>query len=155
MEEKKLVAVYGSLRKGLYNHFLIKDSKYIGEFDTEPIYDMYSLTSYPGLVTDGNTSIKMEVYEVDKITLNRLNTLEGYRGDNNAGNHYNRITIETPYGDAYTYTYNYNVSSCVKVDCGDWKIFRDHLEAEMEKRRRQTIGTEKSENSFEARHSIE
>ena len=147
-DETKLVAVYGSLRKGFGNHYLLKDSKYLGEYDTEPIYDMYSISSFPGLVTGGNTSIKMEVYEVDRPTLVRLNQLEGYICDDHVNNHYNRISINTPYGEAYTYTYNYSIDTKVKVESGDWKTFRENLNKEIK-----LLHSE--DRLFEARHNID
>lgn len=147
-DETKLVAVYGSLRKGFGNHYLLKDSKYLGEYDTEPIYDMYSISSFPGLVTGGNTSIKMEVYEVSKEVLRRLNGLEGFIADHHVNNLYNRISIPTPYGDAYTYIYNCSVVTKVKVESGDWKTFRENLNKEIK-----LLHSE--DRLFEARHNID
>lgn len=147
-KDTKLIAVYGSLRKGFGNHHILKNANYLGEFDTEPIYDMYSLSAFPGLVTGGNTSIKMEVYEVDRPTLVRLNQLEGYICDDHVNNHYNRISINTPYGEAYTYTYNYSIDKRVKVESGDWKIFKESLYRE--------INRQNSEDRlFESRHNID
>jgi gamma-glutamylcyclotransferase (GGCT)/AIG2-like uncharacterized protein YtfP len=129
MSKTNLVAVYGSLRKGLHNHNVLGASPLVGEYDTEPIYDMYSVGgSYPGMVENGSTSIKMEVYRVDQYRMNRLDTLEGYVEDRKEGNHYNKILIETPYGKAHTYVYNYPTSRLIKVDSGDWKSFRANIE---------------------------
>jgi gamma-glutamylcyclotransferase (GGCT)/AIG2-like uncharacterized protein YtfP len=120
IEDHDLVAVYGSLRQDLHNHHYLVTSKFLGEFDTEPLFDLYSLGSYPGLVENGSTSIKMEVYAVEKDTLNRLDMLEGYReGDND--NYYNRVVIDSPYGECYTYIYNYPLNKAFKVESGDWK----------------------------------
>ena len=148
MKEKiKLVAVYGSLRKGFGNHYLLKDAKCLGEYDTEPIYDMYSMSAFPGLVTGGNTSIKMEVYEVDEDDLTRLNRLEGYVCEDHVNNHYNRISIDTPYGEAYTYTYNHSVTNRVKVESGDWKKFKKDLYEENKNQYSE-------DRLFESRHNI-
>ena len=77
--KKYLVAVYGSLRSGMGNHqYYLSDSEYKGTFTTEPNYSLYSLSFYPGLELNGNTSVVMEVYEVDEDTLKNLNRLEGY-----------------------------------------------------------------------------
>ncbi|MGK2861903.1 MAG: gamma-glutamylcyclotransferase family protein [Chitinophagaceae bacterium] len=122
------VAVYGSLRKGLHNHPIIKDQKYLGQYETDPLYNLLDLGSFPGLLKNGNTSVIMEVYEVDATCLKRLDTLEGYRGKNES-NHYNREKIQSPFGEVYTYFYNGTRSepflkeNC--VDMGDWK---DYLE---------------------------
>ena len=76
--KKYLVAVYGSLRKTMSNHqYYLSDSEYKGTFSTEPEYTLHSLQWYPGLKLNGNTSVVMEVYEVDEKTLTNLNRLEG------------------------------------------------------------------------------
>jgi len=125
MQNKNKVAVYGSLLKGLHNHnYYLKNAKYIGEFDSDPDYTLYDLGQYPGLKRKGNTSIRMEVYEVDNIQLNKIDTLEGYHPQNKDSSHYNRFEIDTPYGKAYSYEYNPKVNSITKVLSGDWK---DHF----------------------------
>lgn len=129
MEKIQLVAVYGSLRKGLGNSRLLEGSKYVGEFDTKPEYDLYSVGgAYPGMVKDGSTSIKMEVYEVNEYTANRLDILESYQPGNESENHYNKIRIETPFGEANTYIYNYPTQRLVKVESGDWLSFKKQQE---------------------------
>jgi gamma-glutamylcyclotransferase (GGCT)/AIG2-like uncharacterized protein YtfP len=118
-----LVAVYGSLREGLHNHSALEmaDEEQLGMFETPPVYDMYAVSeSFPGLKEDGSTSIKMEVYQVTEEKLKDLNSLEGYYGDDAATNLYNRIKIDTPWGKAYTYIYNYSVGKSPLVESGDW-----------------------------------
>lgn len=122
------VAVYGSLRKGMHNHGYLQKDMYIGEFQSDPIYDMYSVSgSYPALVPNGATSINMEVYSVSANTLKLLNALEGYEGAHNPDNHYNRTVINTPYGLAYLYLYNHGVSKMVQVESGDWVSFKNNI----------------------------
>lgn len=120
---KSLVAVYGSLLKGLHNHApYLKDAEYKGEFDSEPCYTLYDLGSFPGLKKNGNTSVRMEVYEVDTLQLKKIDTLEGFTpGEKH--NHYNRFIIDTPYGPAYSYEYNHDAKRSNIVKSGDW---RDH-----------------------------
>ena len=72
------VAVYGSLRKGFGNHGLLEDSIYVGEGITEARYTMLHLGGFPGVVKKGNTSITVELYDVDDETLRRLDRLEGH-----------------------------------------------------------------------------
>jgi gamma-glutamylcyclotransferase (GGCT)/AIG2-like uncharacterized protein YtfP len=119
-----LIAVYGSLRKGLYNHVLIEKSTYVGKFDTLPEYNLYDLGSYPALTKDGNTSIVVEVYRVNEKTLVDVDRLEGYRKDNLGSCHYVREKIDTPFGEAYIYVFPHSVSGYVKVTSGDWE---DHI----------------------------
>lgn len=120
MEEKHMVAVYGSLRKGLNNHKYLEDSKLIGTFFTNPVYSLYSLGGFPGLKENGTTSIKMEVYEVDSHTLANLNLLEGIDYDKPDEGLYKSKKISTPYGEAITYIYNGKVDSLIKINDGDW-----------------------------------
>lgn len=123
---KILVAVYGSLRKGLGNHRLLQNSKYLGEFKTEPVFSLYSLGSYPGLKENGTTSVVMEVYEVNKETAIRVDNLEDYTPGEKAY-FYDKIPIETPWGIASVYTYVNPISEDRLVKSGDWKEFRSQL----------------------------
>ena len=121
MEKNKiLVSVYGSLRKTMSNHqYYLSSSEYKGTFSTEPEYTLHSLSYYPGLKLDGNTSIVMEVYEVDEETLKNLNRLEGYR-PGETSTVYDRIKINTPWGKAFTYIYVNELSKESIVESGDW-----------------------------------
>ncbi len=75
---KSLVAVYGSLKKGFYNHHHLSGAEFIGEGGTDSIYEMYKIQrSYPG-VTDGESKIQVEVYAVTESELRRLDRLEGH-----------------------------------------------------------------------------
>ncbi len=77
---KKLVAVYGSLRKGLGNHRLLEHVPMIAEGVVQDSFDMYSLGGFPALVEseDNSMQIVAEVYDVDPATFSRLDCLEGY-----------------------------------------------------------------------------
>lgn len=124
-----LVAVYGSLRKGLQNHNRhLGKCKYLGQFNTEPLYSMYDLGRFPGVKKEGGTSVIMEVYELnDKKELNGLDYLEGYDSSKKYGNFYNRETIDTPYGEAYTYFYMHPVKDSDLIINGDWT---EHMETQ-------------------------
>ena len=123
--KKYLVACYGSLRRGMGNHqYYLSSSEYKGTFSTEPEYTLHSLSYYPGLKLDGNTSIVMEVYEVDEETLKNLNRLEGYcPGEKST--FYDRIEINTPWGKAFTYIYVNELSKESIVESGDWVEFKN------------------------------
>ena len=123
--KKYLVAVYGSLRRGMGNHqYYLSSSEYKGTFSTEPEYTLHSLSYYPGLKLDGNTSIVMEVYEVDEETLKNLNRLEGYR-PGETSTFYDRIEINTPWGRPFTYIYVNKLSKESIVESGDWCEFKN------------------------------
>lgn len=119
---KKLVAVYGSLRKGLGNHRLLANAEYLGEFQTPPEYSLYSLGSYPGLKENGKTSITMEVYAVTDEEARRIDGLEGYTPGQKA-TFYDKIPISTPFGEASVYTYVSNIPENYLVKSGDWKEY--------------------------------
>ena len=92
-----LVAVYGTLKRGRGNHHLLTDSQFIGECRTAPEFTMYSLGFCPAITASGDTAITIEVYDVDKETFGRLDSLEGYP------HFYNRKVITTEFGDAWVY----------------------------------------------------
>lgn len=124
MRKKHLVAVYGSLRKTMSNYqYYLSSSEYKGTFSTEPEYTLYSLSFYPGLKLNGNTSVVMEVYEVDDYTLENLNRLEGYRSGEKS-TFYDRIEINTPWGKAFTYIYVNELSKNFIVESGDWVLHK-------------------------------
>ena len=120
------VAVYGSLRKGLSNHRLVKDSEFKGQFETDHKYNLISLGGFPGLLKGGSTSVVMEVYEVDTKTLRSLDSLEGYSAQRKPSqNFYNREKIDSPLGQVSVYFLNRtDISpSTPNVDSGDWVDF--------------------------------
>lgn len=119
---KKLVAVYGSLRKGLYNHRLLEEADYLGEFKSEPIFNLYSLGGFPGLKEGGNTSVVMEVYAVTDREARNVDSLEGYE-PGQVATFYDKIPINTPFGEASVYTYVRNIPEDRLVKSGDWKEF--------------------------------
>ena len=122
--KKYLVACYGSLRRGMSNYqYYLSNSEYKGTFTTEPEYTLHSLSAYPGLKLNGNTSVVMEVYEVDEDTLKNLNRLEGYcPGEKST--FYDRIEIDTPWGKAFTYIYVNELSKDSIVESGDWVLYK-------------------------------
>ena len=61
---------------------------------------MVNLGLFPAVLLKGNTAIHGEIYKVDETTLEQLDILEGYP------EFYNRISINTKYGDAYMYVLN-------------------------------------------------
>lgn len=122
--KKYLVAVYGSLMKGLHNDVYLEDAELKGSFVTEPKFTLVDLGSYPGLYENGTTSINMEVYEVDIHTLADVDGLEGYREDSLEMSMYLRKPIDTPFGEAIGYIYNTPRKNEEIVKSGDWK---EHL----------------------------
>ena len=124
-KNKKLVAVYGSLRRDLHNHGLLDGCKFVGEEWSPKGYKMIDLGSFPGIVKDKTSDkVLLELYEVDPYIEKRLDWLEGYVGPNNLNNFYNKGVIATTLGEAIIYLYNCPISdnSDIVAD-GDWKNY--------------------------------
>ena len=116
------VFVYGSLLSGMGNHSLLAESKKLGISKSPRGFKMLDLGWFPGAIrSNDETSIYGEVYEVDDITLNRLDRLEGYNSGNPESGLYNRIEIDTKFGKALIYIYNNYYNRGKIVENGDWK----------------------------------
>ena len=121
MEQDFLVAVYGSLRKGMGNHPLLErgDATFLS---AERItgWDMYSMGGFPFISPATEQSeIKIEVYKVNHTTMLRLDQLEGYPS------FYDRKLVHTTKGLAWIYfIQGNNLSKYPPVASGDWVLFR-------------------------------
>ena len=72
------VFVYGSLKRGYVLHALLQGQLCLGKAVAEPLYRMFDLGSYPGLVEwPEGLAIRGEVYQVDFECLRRLDEAEG------------------------------------------------------------------------------
>lgn len=121
-KNKKLYAVYGSLKKGFHNHGILGDSRLVGECKSSPNFTMLDLGAFPGVVRQGSTAITLEVYEVvDEKIESRLDRLEGFKSPNSKHNFYNKEMIDTEFGPAYLYTFNEeNINHLPIVESGNW-----------------------------------
>jgi gamma-glutamylaminecyclotransferase len=93
------VFVYGTLKNGHGNHYLLEDAEYLGRCVVRGKFHMVDLTYYPGVVRrDGDVQpILGEVYRVDEQQLAALDMLEGHP------NFYRREKVETPFKKAWMY----------------------------------------------------
>lgn len=120
--EKHLIFVYGSLKKGYYNHRLMEGTRFIGKgvLSGATLYDMN--ISFPCILLDGShNKVIGEIYEVDEIQLKAIDRLEGYREGRGRDNLYNReeVTV-TEYGSGERhkcFVYEFN-----RQPKKDWKI---------------------------------
>lgn len=73
------IFVYGTLKKGGCNNFLLKNDEFLREVVTRPIYRLYDNGSYPMLIEDSKSgkAIQGELWSVSKATVARLDRLEG------------------------------------------------------------------------------
>ena len=107
------IAVYGTLRRGQRNHFLLDGAAFLGiGFVAGALFDMPRNTrreyAYPALV-EGAGRIAVEVYQLtsDEM-LAALDALEDYNPSDEASSEYLRRTVEIIDGpvkqaDAYLY----------------------------------------------------
>jgi gamma-glutamylcyclotransferase (GGCT)/AIG2-like uncharacterized protein YtfP len=73
-----LVFVYGTLRRGEYNHRYLSRVRRLGVYRTSPVYTLLDLGDYPAVIPGGHTAILGEVYAINNALLSRLDGLEGY-----------------------------------------------------------------------------
>ncbi len=78
MAPTTLVFVYGSLKRGFALHSLLAAQRFAGRAVTSPLYRMFDLGDYPGMVDwqPGN-SIEGELYGVTEQCLRVLDDAEG------------------------------------------------------------------------------
>lgn len=108
------VFVYGSLKRGHYNHGLLRASSFLGCWRTPARYTLLDLGAFPGIVAGGGTAISGEVYGIDRGTLRALDRLEGHP------DFYRRETITTPFGEAGIYVLAGRPTHGVIIASGCW-----------------------------------
>ncbi len=109
-----LVFVYGTLRRGEVNHYLLSGAEFMGVHRTRPGYRMLHLGTYPGVVAGGSTAIEGEVYRVNQKRFVHLDRLEAYP------RLYSRKLIPTPWGRAWIYLYRGNRGNRRAIPTGSW-----------------------------------
>lgn len=80
--ELRRVFVYGTLKRGLSNHHYLSGQQFVCEAETQPVYRLYDLGGYPGMVevSSYGLSIEGEIWEIDASCLHRLDELEDIEG---------------------------------------------------------------------------
>lgn len=76
----KKIAVYGSLKKGRYNHYMLSDSEHIDNIKIKGT--LYSCGSYPAIIEDGDNYYDAEVYRVSEDVYENVKGMElgaGYK----------------------------------------------------------------------------
>ncbi|UOQ83372.1 gamma-glutamylcyclotransferase [Gracilibacillus salinarum] len=126
---KKLVFVYGTLRKNQSNSSCMKHAVLVASqcWTSGRLYDVG--VGYPAMVSDSEQKVYGELYKVDVDTLREMDLLEGYHGPG-LDNLYERRqqTIYTDVGkkQAYVYTFREEQATGLReIKGGDWKV--DHL----------------------------
>jgi gamma-glutamylaminecyclotransferase len=109
--------VYGTLRQGNGNNYLIKGSRK-EEDGVIHGFDMYTHGGFP-MIKDGVGSIKVESYIVDTPTLYRVDSLEGHPS------FYRRRLVEDNNGrKGSIYVYQYDTDTLNHIPSGDWEEYR-------------------------------
>lgn len=101
-----LIACYGSLKKGYYNHEILgEDAKFLGRAEVKGV--MYSNGSYPKLYrrsedmgslfgSEFEREHTIEIYDINKDAFKDIFSME-------VGAGYRLEEVETPYGEAGIY----------------------------------------------------
>lgn len=108
-----LVFVYGSLKRGEFNHKVLGESKFIGK--TKVRGRIYDLGHYPGAKLSEDGEIHGEVFDVDNETLNRLDRLEGHP------HFYERKECDSPLGVVSVYELKRRMNLEDLIPSGEWK----------------------------------
>ena len=121
-EPRRLLFVYGTLKRGGENHSCLRSQQLLGAARTAAGYRLYRLDGYPGMVADGShaSGVSGEVWAVDAATLAALDLFEGV--DEGL---YERVPVRLlPPFDAQpvqTYLYLRDLAGRVPLG-GDWPV---------------------------------
>jgi len=71
------IFVYGTLKRGGSNHRLLDGQRFLAVARTLPIYKLYALNDFPGMVAEAKNgrSIEGEIWQIDPACLARLDEL--------------------------------------------------------------------------------
>lgn len=110
-----LVFVYGTLKRGFYNHDLLEKSKgnYLGLSEVFG-YGCINRPGFPFAVKNNRRKVKGEVFKIPDDSLARLDALEGYP------NMYTRSLVETDFGKAWMYYSSNNDSRMKEIQLYGW-----------------------------------
>lgn len=88
--------VYGTLRKDQYNYNKYYKGRctFIGYGYIEG--SLYTLKDvvYPGFITEGDTMVIGEIYELDSLTSKEADEMEGFIEQGNINNEYNKDSLD-------------------------------------------------------------
>lgn len=129
MHKKVLIAIYDDLRRNQEKHYCLNigdiDNRYIGEFISEPLYDLYFKHNDNKvlLYENGVTSVTFDVFEVSPIIFNNLKFMykdieaSAFRGS------YSK-EINTPFGEAMCFFSLQQVNgTCSQIEEGDCSVY--------------------------------
>lgn len=115
-----LVAVYGTLKRGMANHHMLIASRFLGD-DRLVNIALYELDEYPAARLEESDGIHVEVYDVSKEVLSNLDKLEEINYAIPEKGLYRRTKCPTRFGIAWIYLYNGAVEGFPKLNAGSWR----------------------------------
>lgn len=118
------VAVYGTLRRGYWNHHWMEGTQLLGREYLRSIV-LYDLGPYPGAVKEESSGVEVEVYAVSMEQLRRIDILEDHLESAPEQGLYDRELMPTRYGPAWLYLYNHSVAGCPAIREGAWRPRRE------------------------------
>lgn len=113
------VAVYGTLKRGMSNHWMLERAFYLG-CDYLDVITLYDLGPYPAARLEHSDGIYVEVFEVSNIMITEMDLLEGCDPRAPEQGMYSRVACETEYGQAWVYIYNKVVARYPRRSVGSW-----------------------------------
>lgn len=125
------VFVYGTLRKGFGNYAWALGGQTEQEAPATLYgFDMYAVSSFPGIVEGAGHVVGELMYLKDAATLTRLDRLEGYEPGRESHSMYLRIRVacDTADGpiDAWTYVWNRALRDTPRIESGDFADYRQY-----------------------------
>lgn len=125
MEKKFLIGIYDDYRaKGLLNHLLDPfNCKLVGVYSTEPNYNMYYSKDDDNCIVsiDGDNSIKVEVWEINESSLNKIEKSYNYYSEfENYPQDYMKNKVLSPFGMTEMYFVNNIKNEDKLIISGDW-----------------------------------
>jgi len=117
--ETQLLAVYGSLKRGLHNAHWMRGCRFVGEDSLQSIV-LYDLGPYPGARLGNSDGVAVEIYAVSEQQLRHIDLLEDYKAAAPATGLYDRVLLSTCFGDAWVYIYNRAVDGFPVIRLGAW-----------------------------------
>ncbi|WP_111413089.1 gamma-glutamylcyclotransferase family protein [Billgrantia lactosivorans] len=115
-----LVAVYGTLKRGLRNHRWLEGADFLGS-DRLTSATLYDLGPFPGAKPEPSRGVEVEVFRIDANLLTELDRLEDCRPRQPHAGLYRRAIHPTTFGPAWLYLYNPDVAGCVAIRQGGWR----------------------------------
>lgn len=119
-----LLFVYGALRKGASNDWRMKGARWLGAAEVPGT--LVKIDWYPGLVLEGETPVKGEVYEIGPELLKELDEFEGIGLEDDRNSEYHRIRAEVNLGGELTTVWIYEwlkgADDYEVIELGDWLL---------------------------------